>query len=92
MVKITKTSGEVYEYPDQAMAGFMINSFLKDEFDKICKKYKINKSSLIEAIIQEIVLREKGNSISTEFSFISFELLNKNYLKTRKAYNSRITY
>jgi hypothetical protein len=50
------TNGRIYHYPFKVKELLMINRELRDDFSKVAKELKINKSKLIQEVYKQFII------------------------------------
>jgi hypothetical protein len=50
------TNGRIYHYPFKVKELVMINRELRDDFSKVAKELKINKSKLIQEVYKQFII------------------------------------
>jgi regulatory protein YycI of two-component signal transduction system YycFG len=83
MVIVTGKGGKLWNYPTKVQELVLIEKNVKDDFNKICKEKKINKSKLIEEFYRTLILRFKQDTINQSGGYVSMNILREPIISRR---------
>ena len=72
-----------YEYPYDVMETTKINRVIRDDFNKVCKKYGIIKSKLIEEFYKLILIRFHDGSLDATKGNLTMNILRGTVRKSK---------
>jgi len=67
-------NGKIYTYPDKVGECHIIDKQIKDDFNKFCKEFKINKSKLLEKFYKTILTRYHDGTLNVSRGYVTINI------------------